>query len=256
MNSVYEPIVKGVMKELNCDQAHDGLDLRLKREYGNTNAQERSANAYEIMFRGRGFGDNVFPTKSIAKLLDDVVNKYYYTKGSVKEKANEIIAPVLSKTTFDIEDGKHLTKIVETETGYDFHTVESEVDPKIKQIAADLFHLLALAKSGIEDRTIQVNDKMKVGTLDINKNTLELFLHTANGPVKYEKEHVSKTMLATSLWFILRLHQGTKEFLKYLNFDIAYKGYKAKVVKGEVTLITEGLSDLQIEIHNDLKRMK
>lgn len=254
--NIFEPIVQSVMKELNCNESHNGLDLRLKREHGNTGPQDRSANAYEIMFSGRGFGDNVFPTKNIAKLLDQVINRYYYDEGSVKEKANEKLEPVFSRTEFTIEDAKHISKIVETETGYDFHTVKEEVSEEVKQIAADLFHLLAVAKSGIEDRTMQVNDKMKVGTLDINKHTLELYIHTANGPIKYEKDQVSKTILTTSLWYILRLHQGTKEFLKYLNFDVEYKGYKAKIIKGEVTLEKEGLSQLQIEIHNDLKRMK
>jgi hypothetical protein len=258
MNNMYEPIIKSLMEELDCERRHNGLDIRLKYDHGDVNPQDRGPRSYEIMNQGRPFGKDVYPAKSIQYLIDDVIKKYFEEHGSVKEKSQELVEKGASELkTFPIKNGKYIKEIRETETGYDFYTVDGNDAPaEVQQIAADLWNLLAISKEGIEDKTMYVNDQLKIGTLDSDKNTKELLIHTPNGLVPYGKEYVPQSLLLTTMWYMLKLHQGTKQFLNYINLEVSYKGYTAKITKGEVSLVTEGQSQLVIDIYTDLRRME
>ena len=253
-----EPIVKATLKALDCDLRHDGLDLRLKREESNSSPLNRGPNSFEIVNQGRGFGDESFPTKAIARLLDDVIIKYFESKGSVKNTVENLNqAAAASLVELHIKDGKYLSKIVQTDNECQFHTIDkSKETEEMKQITADLWCLLAVAKSGIEDKTMQVNDKMKIGTIDSDKRTKNLGIWTTEGFVPYTKDTVPKKLLLTSLWYALRLHQSSKLFLEHINLEVSYKGYKAKITRGEVHLVTEGLSELTIDLYTDLRRIE
>lgn len=252
-----QPIIKASLKEINSPMTHDGLDLKVKASSVRVNPHDRTINDFEIVNRGMGFGNPVYETKRIVHLLDEAINKFYCSPGSVKEKTQEIQeASLNTQKTFVIPNAKYIKEIKETETGYDFYTVTQEVSPEVKQIAADLFQLLSLSKEAIEDKTIQVNNRMKIGTLDTDKNQKVLLIHTEDGPVPYTKDQVTQKQLITSLWFILRLHQTSKEFLKYINLEVEYKGYKAIVTKGEVRLDTTNQSELVLDIYQDLRNME
>lgn len=256
------PIIATALKELNCDIRHDGLDLRAKKIHGKSH-QDFGPLDYELLCKGLPFGNDAFDTKRIQHLLSDAIYKFYEAKGSVKEtietKAKEVKEEEIPNELI-IKNGIHIKKVVKVpgQDAYDFYSTEENnpVDPEIQRICADLFHLLAIAKSAIEDKMMQVNNKMKTGTLDSDKRTKELMLHTENGPVLYNKPQVPKKLLLTTLWYMLRLHQASKQFLNLINLEVEFNGYKAQIIKGEVHLVTEGLSPLTLEIYKDLRNLE
>lgn len=254
----FEPIVKTLLEELQCPIKHNGLDLKLKRDHARVSPLDRGPESYEITNQGRPFGGvDVFPAKKVEALLDDLIIKYYEHKGSVKGTLDNAQTAAANITTdLVIKDGKYLSKITDTKEGFRFHVKEGVViTEEVKQIADDLWNLLAIAKAGIEQKTMQVNDKMKMGTLDSFKSDKKLGIWTPEGFVEYKKDQVPKKLLTSSIWFILRLHQGSKYFLNYINLEVEYKGYKAEVRKGEVHLKLEGHSELVKDIYTDLRRI-
>lgn len=255
------PVIATTLKELNCDIRHDGLDIRAKKNQ-NKSIQDYGPLDYELLCKGLPFGDDVYDTKRVKHLLSDAIYKFYEAKGSVKETIEGKIEEDKKEIPNEliIKDGKHIKKIVKVtgEDAYDFFsTNENEpVSPEVQKICSDLFHLLAIAKKGIEDKMIQINNKMKTGTLDSDKKTKELVLHTENGLELYTKPQVSKKLLLTTLWYMLRLHQASKLFLNLVNLEVEFNGYKAQVIKGEVHLVTEGLSPLTLEVYKDLRNLE
>jgi hypothetical protein len=268
-----KPFIKTVLSKMDSPVAHDGLDVKIKNDHVYIDPFNRGPNSYEIVFKGRPFGSDVYPAKTIRHLFNDVIVKYYETKGSVKDKCAEMQNDIAQLKSFTIKDGKYLTKIVEVESDdeakckYNFETHDqSMATDEVKQIAADLLSLLSIANSAINKKIMRVNSKMRIGVLDTNRHTGELIICTGerqdeNGEWKgvyetYTKENVPKSLLITTLWFTLKLHQSSKLFLDHINFEVEYKTYKAKIMKGEVHLETEGQSNLVKEIYQDLRRME
>lgn len=230
---------------------HLGLDITVASKARHKKEFELELSDFELLNSGHVMANSEFPSTPVAELFDKVVYKYFEqpkveeVKKELEQQAESITVPV---------NGKIIKAIRRVGDNHEVITQDENPSEELKDIINKVFKIKGAADMKMTEQMTLCADKLRVGTLDIDKNK-KLFVHTASGFEPVNGKVTRKQLIAT-LWFISKAYRQSPSFRKYLTVSVTEGKYTCGYKNGQPYFDTNGLSELEIKVINDLKLIR
>lgn len=248
-------IIHAQVNAFNPEMKHLGLDIAVAPKASNKSFTKLELEDFELLNLGHVIPNQEFSASAVAELYDKVIFKYFEQPKleQVKEQIEEE-----SKKTVELPiKGKFIKAIRKTGEEHEIITYdESQATPEVNKLVNEILRVKGIADIKIKEQMLYCANKLRVGTLDMKKDgTRELHVHVEGGTQPISGKIPRKQVIAT-LWFVTRMYMQAPSYRKYLSVDVQDGKYKCGYKNSIPYFETQGLSQLEIDIINDLKLIK
>lgn len=238
----------------NPELGHDGLDIVISSRAVNKSTHQLELSDFELINRGCTMPHSEFNQGPIADLFNKVILKYF-EQPKLKEVKEQMVAEA-KKTTRVSVNGKIIKAIEKCEDeSYNIITHdESTTSPELHKAVNDILRVKGIADAKMQEQMVEIADKLRIGTLDMPDGK-ELHVHVPKGTEKVSGKVTRKQLIAT-LWFVSKMYMYSPTYRKYIGCTIEDGKYVCGYKNGEPYFETKGLSQLELDIINDLSTIK
>lgn len=233
----------------NKSMKHEGLDIVRSHNAGRKTDMQLELSDFDLLNGTFVMNHSEFRKEAIETLFSSVIFKYYEQPALVEAQAqsssdsDEMVLPVNGKVIKSIirKDGKE-TVITHDENPSD------ELKQQINMIIA----AKSAADLQLKEQILKCANQLRVGTLDMPKNSTQLHVHTPEGVKAWEGPVTRKQLIAT-LWFVTKSYMFAPSFRKHLTVSVTEGKYTCGYKSGVPVFETANLTQTELDILNDIK---
>jgi hypothetical protein len=230
---------------------HKGLDVIVDNNSAHLPQMSLEVYNYNIIQGNSSVSGSDFPRGKIEVLYDTVISKYFESQKKtdlilnlkqMDESDKPVVIPI---------NGEIIKDLIYTNGKESVRLYEENPAQEVSDIINKMITLKSVAAIQLKEQILKCSNQLRIGTLDMPKGTTQLVVHTADGVVPAPDRITRKQLIAT-LWFITSQYMNAPSFRKHLNLKIEQGNYELGYTNGEAYFKTEGLTDLEKAIAEDL----
>lgn len=239
-------ILHSQIKMFNKDLVHYGLDIAVSPRATGKSAYQLELRDFDLLNKMYVASGSEFPQSSIVDLFDAVITKYFETSKPVEK------SPEVSEIQVN---GKVIKAIRKVGEKHQVVTVDPNPSEELNNSINKIIELKGAADLKLNEQIIKCADVLRIGTLDMPKDSKELYVHTKNGAEKMQGK-IKRDQLLATLWFISKAYTTAPSFRKALNVSVTEGKYTFGYKNGEPFVDQTNLSEMEKQIVADLMTIK
>lgn len=233
---------------------YNGYDLKLSNP---RSQKSREINEFELVNKigSQGFviGSPELSLEPVTKLMDHLVVSYHESEAAV-ELTKKLEKEESESEGKEIEiGGKVIFGIKKANNKFQVITNDPNPSNELKAMINQIMECKALADLKIHDQIMAAAAALKVGTLDLLGNKLVEFTGKGKDDHRPVTGKITKKQVIATIWFMTRMYMHSQSFQKNLCIKIELGKYVCEYINGQPFFHTQGLSQTEIDIINDLK---